>query len=70
MNNFQYHNPTRILFGKGEIASITSLIPPSSKVMMVYGGGSIFKNGVYEQTKKALKGFDVIEFGGIEATKI
>lgn len=67
MNNFQYHNPTRILFGKGEIASITSLIPPSSKVMMIYGGGSIFKNGVYEQAKKALEGFDVIEFGGIEA---
>lgn len=66
MNNFHYHNPTRLLFGKGEIASITPLIPKSAKVMMIYGGGSIFKNDVYDQVKKALEGFEVIEFGGIE----
>lgn len=66
MNNFHYHNPTRLLFGKGEIASITPLIPKSAKVMMIYGGGSIFKNGVHDQVKKALEGFEVIEFGGIE----
>ncbi|MDF7819646.1 iron-containing alcohol dehydrogenase [Runella sp. MFBS21] len=66
MNNFQYHNPVRIIFGKGQIAQLPKQIPASAKVMMTYGGGSIFKNGVYEQVKSALKEYDVIEFGGIE----
>lgn len=66
MNNFQYHNPVRIIFGKGQMAQLPKQIPVSAKVMMTYGGGSIFKNGVYEQVKSALKEYDVIEFGGIE----
>lgn len=66
MNNFNYHNPTRILFGKGEIASIASFIEASSKIMIIYGGGSIFKNGAYDAVKNALKNYDVVEFGGIE----
>lgn len=66
MNNFQYHNPVRVIFGKGQIAQLPKQIPASAKVMMTYGGGSIFKNGVYEQVKSALKEYDVIEFGGIE----
>ena len=66
MNNFEYCNPVRIVFGKGTIARISDLIPQGSKVLMVYGGGSIKKNGVYDQVKAALKGFDVVEFGGVE----
>lgn len=66
MNNFEYCNPVNIVFGKGKIARIAELIPAGSKVMMTYGGGSIKKNGVYDQAKEALKGFDVVEFGGIE----
>ena len=66
MNNFQYHNPVRIIFGKGQMAQLPKQIPASAKIMMTYGGGSIFKNGVYEQVKSALKEYDVIEFGGIE----
>ncbi|GET29553.1 iron-containing alcohol dehydrogenase [Prolixibacter sp. SD074] len=66
MNNFEFYNPVRIVFGKGEIAKLKSLIPRDVKVMLTYGGGSIMKNGVYGQVKEALQGVDVIEFGGIE----
>ena len=67
MNNFQYHNPVRVLFGKGQIAQLPKQIPAQAKVMLTYGGGSIFKNGVYDQVKAALSGYTVVEFGGIEA---
>ncbi len=66
MLNFTFYNPTRIHFGKGQIAAITGEIPASAKVLLTYGGGSIRQNGVYEQTMKALEGRTVIEFGGIE----
>jgi NADP-dependent alcohol dehydrogenase len=66
MNNFNYQNPTRILFGKGQIAQIASEIGPNEKVMITYGGGSIHRNGVYEQVRKALGDRQVVEFGGIE----
>ncbi|AYQ30669.1 iron-containing alcohol dehydrogenase [Runella sp. SP2] len=67
MNNFQYHNPVRVLFGKGQIAQLPKQIPVQAKVMLTYGGGSIFKNGVYDQVKAALSNYKVVEFGGIEA---
>ncbi len=67
MNNFEFFNPVKIVFGKGEIAKLTNLVPKGAKVMMTYGGGSIKKNGIYDQVKTALTGFDVTEFSGIEA---
>ncbi|WP_196885004.1 iron-containing alcohol dehydrogenase [Aureivirga sp. CE67] len=67
MNNFQYKNPTKILFGKDQIANIKNEIPTGAKVLMTYGGGSIKKNGIYEQVKEALKDFELVEFGGIPA---
>ena len=67
MNNFKYRNPTKILFGKGQIENLATEIPKDSKVLMLYGGGSIKKNGIYEQVKNALSGFEVKEFGGIPA---
>jgi len=67
MKNFSYHNPTHILFGEGTIAKLSRLIPINAKVLLTYGGGSIFKNGVYEQVKNALADINMIEFGGIEA---
>lgn len=66
MFNFIYHNPVKILFGKGMISELSHLIPPTSKVMILYGGGSIMKNGVYDQVKNALKDHKICEFGGIE----
>jgi len=66
MNNFNFYNPVKILFGKGKIAELSKNVPANAKILMTYGGGSIHKNGVYDQVKAALKGFNVVEFGGIE----
>lgn len=66
MNNFNFYNPVKILFGKGKIAELGRNIPQNARILMTYGGGSIYKNGVYEQVKEALKNFTVVEFGGIE----
>ena len=67
MNNFEFCNPVKVVFGKGSIARLSALIPEGSKVLVVYGGGSIKKNGIYEQVTAALKDFYTYEFGGIEA---
>lgn len=67
MNNFTYHNPTRIHFGQGQIAKLSEEIPADAKVLITYGGGSIKKNGVLEQVHAALQGRNYQEFGGIEA---
>ncbi len=66
MMNFDYHNPVHIVFGKGQIAGLARLIDPTAKVMLVYGGGSIKKNDVYDQVMAALKKHAVVEFSGIE----
>jgi len=66
MNNFTYFNPTKAHFGKGQIAMIKEELAPGSKVLITYGGGSIKKNGVYDQVIAALEDFTVFEFGGIE----
>ncbi len=66
MYNFEYQNPVKIIFGKGEISKVGTNIPKGSKILLTYGGGSIFKNGVYDQVKASIKDFEVIEFGGIE----
>ena len=67
MLNFNYENPTRIVFGKGQIAELPNLIPKDKKILLCYGGGSIKRNGVYDQCMAALAGYEVTEFGGIEA---
>lgn len=63
---FSYHNPTAIQFGEGQIKSITNLIDKEQKVLVVYGGGSIKNNGVYDQVVDALKDHTWIEFPGVE----
>jgi NADP-dependent alcohol dehydrogenase len=66
MNNFTYRNPVELVFGKGTIAELRRLVPQGDKVLFAYGGGSIKKNGVYDQVRAALEGRDVLEFAGIE----
>jgi NADP-dependent alcohol dehydrogenase len=66
MFNFSYHNPTRIVFGDGQISQLSKLVPKESKVLLTYGGGSIKQNGVYQQVIDALKDHQVLEFSGIE----
>lgn len=65
MNNFEFKNPTKILFGKGQIEKLSQEIPQDAKILLLYGGGSIKKNGVYDQVMNALSAYSVIEFGGI-----
>jgi NADP-dependent alcohol dehydrogenase len=66
MNNFSFHNPTKIVFGEGQIAKLSELLPKNARILFTYGGGSIKKNGVYEQVIKALEGKTFVEFSGIE----
>ena len=66
MLNFELYNPTQYVFGKDQTQKLATLVPQNAKVLLAYGGGSIFKNGVYDQVKAALKDFEVVEFGGIE----
>ncbi len=63
---FSYLNPTQIEFGQGKISSISSLIPKDYKVLFIYGGGSIKRNGVYDQVIDALEGYKYFEFSGVE----
>lgn len=67
MTNFELYNPTTYVFGKGEIAKLPTLVPKNAKILLAYGGGSIFKNGIYDQVIGALKDYEIEEFGGIEA---
>jgi len=66
MQNFTFHNPTRILFGEGRIADISREIPAGARVLITYGGGSVVKTGTLAEVKTALKDFTVFEFAGIE----
>ena len=66
MLNFELYNPTNYVFGKGQTEKLSKLVPANAKILLVYGGGSIFKNGVHEQVKSALKDFEIVEFGGVE----
>ena len=65
MNNFEFENPTKILFGKGQIEKLSQEVPKESNILLLYGGGSIKKNGIYDQVINALSEHSVVEFGGI-----
>ena len=70
MTNFELYNPVNYVFGKGQIAKLTDLVPSNKKILIAYGSGSVFKNDVYDQVKTALNSQflanEIIEFGGIE----
>lgn len=69
MDNFVFHNPVRLLFGRGQIAQIGKEIPTGARVLFAFGGGSIKRNGVYDQVVAALGAAGLFwrEFSGIEA---
>lgn len=67
MKNFTFQNPTKLVFGKGQIAKLSNLIPADASLMITYGFGSVKKNGVYDQVVDAIKDRKYIEFWGIEA---
>jgi NADP-dependent alcohol dehydrogenase len=64
---FSLCNPTEIRFGRGHIVSLGELVAPDAKILLLCGGGSIKKNGVYDQVTAGLGGRDLVEFGGVEA---
>lgn len=69
MENFTYYNPTKLIFGKGQAEQLKTEIPQYGKrVLMVYGGGSIKRNGLYDQIQSLLAdiGADVFELSGVE----
>lgn len=67
MQNFVFKNPTEIIFGRGSIPKLSTRLPAGAPILLLYGGGSIKKNGVFDQVIAALAGQNVIEFGGVEA---
>ncbi|UIJ36728.1 iron-containing alcohol dehydrogenase [Desulfobaculum bizertense] len=67
MNPFTFESPTRMFFGEGQIKNLANEIPLDKKVLVTYGGGSIKKNGVYDQVKDALKNHNWDEFHGIKS---
>ncbi len=66
MKNFVFQNPTKLIFGKGSIAALSTEIPADKKILVTFGGGSVRMNGVYDQVKEALKNHTSVEFWGIE----
>lgn len=67
IGDFVYHTPTKLIFGKGVIKDLASVVARYGKnVLMTYGGGSIKKIGLYDEVHKLLKGFNVVELSGIE----
>ncbi|AYC29930.1 iron-containing alcohol dehydrogenase [Paenisporosarcina cavernae] len=69
MNAFSFYNPVKLIFGKGQIEQLQKEIPQyGNKVMVVYGGGSIKKNGLYDQVMDQLKAanLEVVELSGVE----
>lgn len=68
MENFVFHNPVKVIFGKGQISAIGREIPKGSRVLFAYGGGSVKANGVHAQVVAALTkaGLEFREFAGIE----
>jgi NADP-dependent alcohol dehydrogenase len=67
MLNFEFKNPTKIIFGKETISQLNKEIPSNAKILLLYGGGSIKQNGIYNEVKESLTGYEIIEFGGIPA---
>lgn len=67
MLNFDFYNPTHILFGQGRIADIKKHIPTQAKLLVLYGGGSVKTTGILQEVLDALSDYKhIVEFGGIE----
>ncbi|EQB99022.1 iron-containing alcohol dehydrogenase [Photorhabdus temperata] len=67
MRNFEYYNPTKIIFGKDTIRRLDDLVPRDARVLILYGGSSAEKSGTLDEVRRALADRSIREFGGIEA---
>ena len=66
MNNFILHTPTKVLFGKGQVAQLREQLPHDARILITYGGGSVVRSGLLAQIRSELAGMTLFEFGGIE----
>ena len=66
MQDFDFFNPTRIVFGQGRIKELDRLVPAEARVLVLYGGGSVLANGTLQEARAALGQRFVVEFAGIE----
>src|SRR5262249_13087997 len=66
MFDFEFHNPTRIVFGTKTIARLDALIPANARVLVLCGGSSAQRNGTLDEVIRALGSREVRQFGGIE----
>ena len=66
MFNFDFYNPTHIVFGKDRLGELDTLVPKNAKVLITYGGGSAVRSGLIDRIVKALGNRKVEQFGGIE----
>lgn len=66
MLNFDFYNPTHIVFGKDRLDELDTLVPKDAKVLITYGGGSAVRSGLIDRVVKALGDRQVAQFGGIE----
>jgi alcohol dehydrogenase len=69
LQNFVFHNPTKLIFGRGTLPALKEVVPTyGTKVLLVYGGGSIKRNGIYDETLKYLQEINaqVFELSGVE----
>ncbi len=67
MLNFDFYNPTRIIFGKDRLETIDAFVPAEAAVLITYGGGSAKRSGLIDKVKAVLRDRKVYEFGGIES---
>lgn len=67
MTNFVFQNPTKLIFGKNSISSLSGELSKENRILLTFGGGSVKNNGVYQQVINSLNGFTFFEFWGIEA---
>ncbi len=67
MNQFNFYNPTKIIFGRDRFNELNHLVPKDAKVLVLYGGGSVKKFGTLDRVLAALPNREILEFGGIEA---
>jgi NADP-dependent alcohol dehydrogenase len=66
MKNFEFHNPTKIVFGAETVGKLATLVPADARVLILYGGASAEKTGTLAEVRAALGQRSVQEFGGIE----
>lgn len=67
MNQFNFYNPTKIIFGRDRFNELNHLVPKDAKILVLYGGGSVKRFGTLDRVLAALPNREILEFGGIEA---